>query len=197
MSARSDLGRATPSAGEVAGRTGAAVAATASTALRMQMSQAAPESDAAPLKVVRIERSAGLRRTIYEIAPSATVTLTEPESTPPAAVVATGAAAAPTSGIQQRSAPRGARTVQPMTAEAATPPPPSAVMDSRSGADSVSPAGIGAAAKMTFTAATNTISWTEPKTGKTLTLSGNVSVERLQELRKRIENERASAAPNR
>jgi len=199
MSARSNLGRATPSAGEVAGRTGAAAAATAPTALRMQMSQAAPESDAAPLKVVRIERSAGLRRTIYEIAPSATVTLTEPESPPPAAVVATGAAAAPTSGIQQRSAPRGARTVQPMTAEAAAPPPPppSAVMDSRSGADSVSPAGIGAAAKMTFTAATNTISWTEPKTGKTLTLSGNVSVERLQELRKRIENERASAAPNR
>jgi hypothetical protein len=44
-----------------------------------------------------------------------------------------------------------------------------------------------------FTAATNTITWTEPKTGKTLTLSGNVSVERLQEIRKRIEKERASS----
>src|SRR5688572_22081414 len=50
-------------------------------------------------------------------------------------------------------------------------------MTSRSGADSVSLAGICASANTTFTAATNTISWTEPKTGKTLTLSGNVSVD--------------------
>ena len=195
MSARSDLGRATQSTGEIAGSTGAA--ATAPTALRMQVSPAAPESDAAPLKVVRIERSAGSRRTTYEIAPSTTVTLTETESPQLSGIVATGAAAPATSGTQQRNAARGARTTQPMSeATALPPPPPSPMMDSRSGADSTRRAEIGAAAKMAFTAATNTINWTEPKTGKTLTLSGNVSVERLQEIRKRIEKERASAAEN-
>lgn len=192
MSARSDLGRATQSAGEVAGSTGAAM--TAPTALRMQVSPAAPESDAAPLKVVRTERSPGSRRTIYEIAPFTTVTLTETESPPLSGIVATGSAAA--AGTQQRNTARGARTTQPMSAEATAPPPPPppvAMMDSRSGADSTSRAEIGAAGKVAFATATNTISWTEPKTGKTLTLSGNVSVERLQETRKRIEKERAAA----
>ena len=196
MSARSDLGRATQSAGKVAGSTVAAAVATAPAELRMQMSEAAPESDAAPLKVVRIERSVGSRRTIYEIAPSATVTLTETESPQLSGIVATGSAAAANSGAQQRNATTGARTARPMSAEAAKappPPPPSPMMDSRSGADSTARAEVGAAAKMSFTAATNVITWMEPKTGKTLTLSGNVSVERLHEIRKRIEKERASA----
>jgi anti-sigma factor RsiW len=195
MSARSDPGRATQSGGVVAGSTGSAGVATAPTALRMQMREAAPESDATPLKVVRIERSAGTRRTIYEIAPSATVTLTEPEPVPLSAIVATGTGAAANSATQQRSNARGARTAQPLSAEVAKappPPPPSPIMDSRLGADSSAPAELGAAAKMAFTAVPNTISWTEPKTGRTLTLSGNVSVERLQEIRKRIEKERAS-----
>jgi hypothetical protein len=160
----------------------------------MQMSETAPESDATPLKVVRIDRSAGARRTIYEIAPFATVTLTEPEPVPLSAIVATGTAAAARSATQQENTARRARTAQPSSAESAKappPPPPSPMMDSRSGADSSARAEVGAAAKMAFTAVPNTISWTEPKTGKTLTLSGNVSVERLQEIRKRIEKERA------
>jgi hypothetical protein len=145
------------------------------------------------LKVVRIERSIGSRRTIYEIAPSATVTLTETDPKQLSGIVATGSAAAAKSGAQQRTAARGAGAAQPMSAEAAKAPPPppaSPMMDSRAGADSASRAETGAAARMVFTAATNVITWAEPETGKTLTLSGNVSVERLQEIRKRIEKER-------
>jgi hypothetical protein len=75
-------------------------------------------------------------------------------------------------------------------------------MDSKAAADSASRASVGATSKTSaakgpaaqgLTASTNTITWTEPKTGRTLTLSGNVSVERLQELRKRIESERGSS----
>ena len=190
MAARSDPGRAMAPAGKIAGGIGSVAAAPAE--LRMQMSEAAPESDAAPLKVVRIERSISSRRTIYEIAPSVTVTLTETDPKQLSGIVATGSAAAAASGAQQRNAARGAGA-QPMSAEAAKAPPPppaSPMMDSRAGADSASRAETGAAARMVFTAATNVITWADPKTGKTLTLSGNVSVERLQEIRKRIENER-------
>ncbi len=202
MSARSDLGRGTQSAGGVVGSPMVAAEATAPTERRVQTSEAAPGSDAAPLKVVRVERSIGSRRTIYEIAPSATVTLTETDASQLSSVVTTGAAAATTFGAQERTAPRGARTAAPTSAEAAKapppPPPPSAVMDSKSAADS---AVVGTMSKTsaarsqagTAFTATNTITWTEPKTGKTLTLSGNVSVERLQEIRKRIEKERASS----
>jgi hypothetical protein len=183
-----------------------AAEATAPTERRMQMSEAVSGSDAAPLKVLTVERSIGSRRTIYEIAPSATVTLTETDAPQLSSVVTTGAAAATTFGAQGRNAPRGARTTAPASAEAAKapapPPPPSAVMDSKSAADSADPAVVGTMSKTSaakgqagaaLTAATNTITWTEPKTGKTLTLSGNVSVERLQEIRKRIESVRASS----
>jgi hypothetical protein len=39
----------------------------------------------------------------------------------------------------------------------------------------------------------NRITWTEATTGKTLTLSGNLPVERLQEIRRLIERERAGS----
>jgi hypothetical protein len=204
MSTRSDLGRGTQSSGGVSGTTAVTAESIAPTARRMAMSQAAPGSDASALKVVRIDRSFGSRRTVYEIAPSATVTLTEIDPTPLSAIVATGSGAAAASGTEERNANRAQRTAQPMRAEAAKappPPPPSVLMDSRSAADSESRAVAGTMSKTSvegqagaaLSSPTNTIRWTEPKTGKTLTLSGNVSVERLQEIRKRIETERASS----
>jgi hypothetical protein len=206
MSARSGLGRGTQSAGGVVGSPMVAAEATAPTTRRMETSEAAPENDAAQLKVVRIERSIGSRRTVYEIAPSATITLTETDPPQLSSVVTTGAAGATTSNTEGRNAASGAPTAQRMSAQAAKtpppPPPPSALADSKSAADSAPRASVGAMSKTSaaksqadaaFTAATNTITWTEPKTGKTLTLSGNVSVERLQEIRKRIESARASS----
>lgn len=180
LSAGADLGRAKVSVGEVAGVPGAAAVATAPNALRMQMNEA-PEGDVAALRVVKVERTLGSRRTTYEVAPSESVTLIEPDADSTASqIVVRGRAGPVVSGQTEARASRSA----PMSAEAAKapPPPPAVMMDSKASA--------------AFTAAQNTITWTEARTGKTLTLSGNVSVERLREIRKRIEKERASAAQN-
>jgi hypothetical protein len=158
--------------------------------------RAASEKGEAALKVLKVERSPGSRRTIYEISPSQTVTLTEPE-TVLGAVASAPAAAQPTIRL------RGNNAIQPSRTEAArTAPPPPPMMDSRTTTDSVlasrqATVGKAAAAQTqsaaAFAAASNTISWTEARTGKTLTLSGNLTVERLQEIRQRIERERAAA----
>jgi hypothetical protein len=54
------------------------------------------------------------------------------------------------------------------------------------------PAAPGQAAALS-TATVNTIRWNEAATGKTLTLSGKLSVEQLQEIKRRIEAERSAA----
>jgi len=184
LSTGADLARPKASVGQAAGTTGAAAVANAPSALQMQMNEATPASDAAPLKVVRVERPPGFRRTTYQVAASETVTLTEPEADSTAApIVLRGNTSAVMSGQRER---RATGSAAPASAEAAKtsppPPPPSTMMDSKAGA--------------AFSVATNTITWIEPGTGKTLTLSGNVSAERLQEIRKRIEKERASAPRN-
>ena len=74
-------------------------------------------------------------------------------------------------------------------------------MDARTGADSVVAAGVTAMAKSpiaqrkaaaAFTAPLRTITWADARTGKTLVLTGSVSVERLQEIRLRIDKQRAA-----
>jgi hypothetical protein len=156
--------------------------------------------EAPALKVLRVERAIGARRIIYEIASTDTVTLTEPESLSLQSVVVTGVG---TSTVQQRSGvARSAAPMQPQAASAPAPAPPLA--DSTRAADVATP--LTEAKMMAKTAAaptqmgaelvrarTNTISWTEAATGKTLTLSGKLSVERLQEIRHRIETERAAS----
>jgi hypothetical protein len=184
VSTGADLGRARVSVGEVAAATGAAAVPTAPSALRMQMN-AAPESDPALLKVVKVERTPGSRRTIYQLTPSEMVTLIEPEvdTTLAGRIVLRGSVGAVTSAQPERRAAGAVTQRNTESAKApAPPPPPSPMMDSKAGA--------------AFMAATNTITWIESRTGKTLTLSGNVSVERLQEIRKRIERERAARTSN-
>ncbi len=145
-------------------------AAPTSAALQLSANTASESSEVAPLKVLRVERTIGGRRTIYEVAPTQTVTLTEPEPLLLSGVVTTGVAT-----VQERqSRASGARSAEPMRAEAAAAPQPQ----------------VGAA----FIASMNTITWTEAATGKTLTLSGNLPVERLQEIRRRIERERAASS---
>lgn len=206
LDTQSDLARASEPAGKVAGGTGAAALSAAPSAIRFQANQAAPASPSGALRVVRVERAIGSRRTIYEIGPSQTVTLTEPETNQLSQIVVTGSAESIVRGSQGQTSTREARTTQPLSAEAAKAPPPPpaapAMSDSKAGADSAARSEITAMAKTPsvlqgqLSAAppggANTISWTEARTGKTLTLSGNVSVERLQEIRKRIERERTA-----
>lgn len=124
------------------------------------------QSGVAPLKELSLKRALGTRTIVYQISPTDTVTLTETESLSIQGVVTTGAASAldrQQKGVQTRA-------VAPMRGEsapAAAPPPP--------------------------VAAQNTISWVESATGKTLILSGKLPVEKLQEIRQRLEIERAAA----
>lgn len=188
LSKQSDLRRANEPASGVVGRTGTADAVVAGRgAMQQQANVVPPEIEATALRVVKVERTIGSRRTTYEIAPSLTVTLTEPEPVQRSEVrMSAGRAAAQ----RQATTGSGARTVQPMAAEAASAPPPVApMMDEASSAAKTSQASPSAA----FVAVSNTISWRDPQTGTTLTLSGLLSVERLQEIRKRIEKERAAA----
>jgi hypothetical protein len=167
------------------------------TSMPPQIAVTAPVDGAAALKVLKVERSLGSRRTIYEISPSQTVTLTEPETVLGTVATAQGAAQ-PTIRL------RGTNAMQPSRAEATPAAPPPPMMDSRTTADSGSLSREAAVAKKataqaqpaaTFAAAINTISWTEARTGKTLTLSGNLPVERLQAIRQRIERERVTRSP--
>ena len=141
------------------------------------------------LKVLSTPRQIGANVTLYEVAPGDTVTLTE--STPAAlntirlrgatsiAPQATGkTAAAPSrelTGAAITAVPESRRTGEVAAATSAiSAPPPTA---------------------QTGTAiALRTITWTDPATGNRLTLSGRMPESRLQEIRIRIERERAAAA---
>ncbi|MGZ5495063.1 MAG: zf-HC2 domain-containing protein, partial [Thermoanaerobaculia bacterium] len=117
LSAGADRGRAKSSVGGVAAGTGVASVATTPSELRMRMNEATPDSDATPLKVVRVERTLGSRRTTYEVAPSESVTLTEPEADSTAArIMLRGNAAAVASGQTES---RPSRSAAPMSAGAA------------------------------------------------------------------------------
>jgi len=183
----------------VVGGTGRAVAtdvAAPPTSTLNIVSETGARAEATPLKVVSVERVIGGSRTTYQIASAQTVTLTEIESVALSQVVVTG--------VQAQRSTREAREAPVMSAQAAAAPPPvSPVADSQRGRDSASrPVELaGMAARKTMQALVgsapanqpNTISWTEAVTGKKLTLSGNLPVERLQEIKLRIERERAAS----
>lgn len=161
-----------------------------------QIANAAPVETEAALKILKVERGVGLRRTVYEIAPSQTVTLTESE---PVLTATTAASGVETTRIVLRGNNRAAPARVQATPAA---PPPPAMTDSRTATDSGLVSRESAVAKTaaerpvtgtSFAVRANTISWTEARTGKTLTLSGNLPVERLQEIRQRIDRERAAA----
>lgn len=124
-----------------------------------------------PLIELSRERSPGSRRIVYQIPPTDTVTLTEIESLSLQSVVTTEIASA---RDRQEQAVR-TRAVAPTRTEAATAAPPQVAPLADSGR------------------AQNTVRWVESATGKTLILSGNLPVEKLQEIRQRIEMERAAA----
>lgn len=141
------------------------------------------------LKVVGSPRQIGAKVTLYEVASGDTVTLTE--STPGVlnSVVLRGAAsmAPQAAGKTAAAAPReqadvaaSAATESRRTRAVAPPAPPVAAQ--------VPTAKVGSAITI------HTISWRDPATGSTLTLSGRMPEARLQEIRIRIDRERAAAA---
>ena len=143
------------------------------------------------LKVVGTPRRIGAKVTLYEVAPGDTVTLTESVPTVLQEVVTSAATAAP-QAAKRMAAQAPART------EAAAPPnedkqraasvPASAASVPAPPPPPPPPSAFG------MVTAFNVISWKDPATGATLTLSGRMSPVRLQEIRIRIERERAAAA---
>jgi len=124
-----------------------------------------------PLKVVGTPRMIGAKVTLYEVAPGDTVTFTEPSNVHLNAALTTGISSAE---------PQARRSMEKSAATAATRTP--------APAQSVPPLQVEVANGMT------TISWPDVSTGNMLRLSGRMSVERLKEIKLRIERERAVAA---
>jgi len=123
------------------------------------------------LKVVGTPRTVGAKVTLYEVAPGDTVTLTEPVAVQLLQSVVTGVAG------QSKAA--AAAPMRRADAAAVSAPEPS----------------VGAQASRVESAkAVTTISWPDPVTGNLLKLSGRMPAARLQEIRLRIEHERAAAA---
>jgi plastocyanin len=144
------------------------------------------------LKVVGNPRQIGAKVTLYEVAPGDTVTFTEPMPVVLHSVVVTGAAA-------------GARMAPQATAKSVAPPAraradavTAAAPESRrtgevaAAAPAVSAPALAAQREMANTL--HTIRWIDSATGNTLTLTGRIPEARLQEIRIRIERERAAAA---
>lgn len=142
------------------------------------------------LKVVGSPRQIGAKVTLYEVAPGDTVTFTEAVPLSLQSVVVTGAAVA-------RMAPQaaGKAAVAPSRdrADAAT----TQVPESRvaGGVAAAAPAAVPAPAppRAEMANTLHTITWIDSATGNTLTLTGRMPEARLQEIRIRIERERAAA----
>jgi hypothetical protein len=123
-----------------------------------------------PLKVVGTPRVSGAKVILYEVAPGDTVTFTEALNVQLNSVVTTGVSSA-------ESQPR--RTMEKSAARPTAQAAPSA---------GVAPLQVEVANGVT------TIIWPDATTGNMLRLSGRMPVDRLQEIKLRIERERASAA---
>jgi hypothetical protein len=145
------------------------------------------------LKVVGTPRAPGVKITLYEVAPGDTVTLTEPMPLSVSGVVVTGAAGA---SIRRENA----KTMAPQSAtraDAATAAAPDSQVAAVVQAAPPSAQALSARAPVRQARVANgmtTISWTDATTGKLLKLSGRMPEARLQQIKVRIERERAAAA---
>jgi hypothetical protein len=141
-------------------------------------------NEQAPLKVVGHPRTLGARVTLYEVAPGDTVTLTEPLELHLDAVVVTGVASPPLMG--RAAGKSAAAPAQRGNAGVVSAP------DSQSRAKTASAPAL--PLQVEAVNGVTTISWPDATTGNMLKLSGRISVERLKEIKTRIERERAAAA---
>ncbi len=144
------------------------------------------------LREVGHPRKFGAKVTLYEVAPGDTVTLTEAIPLDLSEVVVTGAATAP--AARQAT---GKSAVAPSKARADAVAITS-MADSQHAAGVPSPAPAASApaptSQLGMVNAPHTITWTDPATGHTLALTGRMPEARLQQIKIRIERERAAAA---
>ncbi len=143
------------------------------------------------LKVVGTPRRIGAKVTLYEVAPGDTVTLTEAMPISLNEVVVMSAAAAPMAAQAT-----GKSAVSQSKAQADAGPITTAT-DTQRKAPVLSVPAASAPAPTSQPGIENTlraISWTDPATGRTLTLTGRMPEARLQEIKIRIERERTAAA---
>jgi mRNA-degrading endonuclease toxin of MazEF toxin-antitoxin module len=139
------------------------------------------------LKVVGSPRRIGAKVTLYEVAPGDTVTLTESVPVELSGIVVRGATSlsAPTAqNAREKSA--TAPSTAPTPVAAASPPESRVAVGAG--------AGVATAPSSIMANAIHTITWTDATTGNMLSLTGRMPEARLQEIRVRIEGERAAAA---
>jgi len=141
-------------------------------------------NEEAPLKVVGHPRTLGAIVTLYEVAPGDTVTLTELLQLHLDAVVVTGVGSPPLMGrVAGKSAAPPAQRGNAAVVNA-----PDSQSRPKTASAPALPLQVEAVNGVT------TISWPDVTTGTMLKLSGRISVERLKEIKSRIERERAAAA---
>jgi hypothetical protein len=132
-----------------------------------------------PLHVIATPQRIGASVTVYEIAGD-TVTLTESK--------ALALVAADAGGVRQ--------TVGKAAAESRRMAPAAAAPELRAqSAPAVAPpAAVFSGQPVGSSQAANVITWSDPATGSTFTLAGKISPARLEQLKLRIERQRAAAA---
>jgi Putative zinc-finger len=151
-------------------------------------------SETAPLKVIGTPRKLGAKVTLYEVSPGDTVTLTEAIPLALNEVVVTGAGTASTA---RQATGKSATAPSKVRANAGV---ITSMADSQHAAGALSSAPVVSAPAPTsqvgMVNAFHTITWTDSTTGNTLALTGRMSEAQLQQIRIRIERERAAAAAN-
>jgi anti-sigma factor RsiW len=193
---RASTGRAAASIGQQDAASSAYAGAAARTALEVAPS---PEGRAVAmdlagepeLKVVGNPRRIGAKVTLYEVAPGDTVTLTEPIPLALSQVVVTGAAAPMQRAKERTVAPQAA--ARPDAAVAAAPDSPRVALQSAPAPARMlsAPAPV---RQVEVANGVTTITWADATTGNVLKLSGRMPEARLQQIKIRIERERAPAA---
>jgi Putative zinc-finger len=141
------------------------------------------------LKVVSTPRQIGAKVTLYEVAAGDTVTLTEATPVTLNAIVLRGATSMAPQAVGKTAA-AAPRERADLTTRAA----PESRRTGEVAAAAPTVAARAPAAQVGSAIAIHTITWKDPATGSTLTLSGRMPEARLQEIRIRIERERAAAA---
>ena len=147
------------------------------------------------LKVVGTPRALGFKVTLYEVAPGDTVTLTEPVSTYLSAVVVTGAGtSAPLRGGARAKTAAPPAAARADAAVAAVPDSQQAAAVKAASAPTRVPSALALVRQVEVANGVTSISWTDATTGNVLKLSGRMPEARLQQIKIRIERERAAAA---
>ncbi|MDQ6768493.1 MAG: zf-HC2 domain-containing protein [Gemmatimonadota bacterium] len=148
--------------------------------------------DQPPLKVVGTPNMIGARVTLYEVAPGDTVTLTEPAEVQLQSSVVTAAGAV--EPMARRSVAKSGVAAPTARADTVI---ASAADSQRSAKEMKRVATQSAATPVLRTDVANEvtmITWRDPNSGNTLTLSGRIPRERLEVIKRRIEQDRAAAA---